>query len=141
MKPGASARPWASIASRACQFRRSPITAILPAVTPRSPVTGGVPAPSKISARWIRRSQVLGSVTLRSLVRHQNHEDLLHVVLVAPAERRAFGDEDGLACLERLAASPAVVQFYLAVQEVHELIASERCGFAVVRRGGPQADG
>src|ERR1041385_2545079 len=140
MKPGASARPRASMVSRACQLRRSPITAILPPVTPTSPVTGGVPAPSKIWARWIRRSQVLGSATARSLVRHQDHEDLLHVALVAPAERRALGHEDRLARLERLAAGAAIVQLDLPFQEMHQFIAPERCRLAIIWRRRPQAD-
>src|SRR5688572_23358093 len=141
MKPGASARPRASTVSRALQFRRSPITRILSPVTARSPTIGGPPAPSNRVARWIRRSQLFGSVTARSLVRHQDDKDLLHVDLAAPAERSAPGHEDGLGRLERLAAGSAIVQLHLALQEMHQLVAAERRRLAVIGRRRPQPDG
>src|SRR6266850_4857797 len=59
MMPGASASPSAFTVCRAAPSV-PPTAAILPAVTPRSPRTGALPAPSKISASLITRSNILG---------------------------------------------------------------------------------
>src|SRR5918993_51403 len=58
MMPGASARPSAFTVSLAGPSLLA-IAAILPAVTPRSPRTGALPAPSWISASLMTRSNIL----------------------------------------------------------------------------------
>src|SRR5690606_15475905 len=137
MNPGASARPCASITSRPCHPRKSPITVICPSVTARSPTVGGVPLPSNSSARWINRSQVDGSVMLRSALRRQDHENLLHVAPRAPAERRALGHEDRFPGIETLLAAGIVGEIDLTFEEVHQLVARERRGLAVIGRRRP----
>src|SRR5882724_9702839 len=62
MIPGASARPSAFTISLAAPSLPPPscllMAAILPAVTPRSPRTGALPAPSWISASLMTRSNI-----------------------------------------------------------------------------------
>src|SRR5215218_1943559 len=58
MMPGASARPSAFMVSLAAPSLL-PMAAIFPPVTPRSPRTGALPAPSWMSASLMTRSNIL----------------------------------------------------------------------------------
>src|SRR4030095_14436923 len=64
MMPGASARPPAFTVSLAAPSLL-PMAVILPPVTPRSPRTGALPAPSWISASLMTRSNILAPPDFR----------------------------------------------------------------------------
>src|SRR5918993_5021693 len=64
MMPDASASPSAFTVSLAAPSL-PPIAAIFPPVTPRSPCTGALPAPSWISASLMTRSNILAPPNLR----------------------------------------------------------------------------
>src|SRR5262249_10948450 len=70
MKPGATARPSASITRIAVAARRGPIAAIRPSATARSPATPGLPLPSISMPLRIRMSYAMPSLVLEREALH-----------------------------------------------------------------------
>src|SRR5918994_513098 len=100
MMPGAKARPSAFMVSLAAPSLL-PIAAIFPPVTPRSPCTGALPAPSWISASLMTRSNILAPPDFR-------HGGRLRQSFPVPsATSKAASDANDEALLSRLVGAPA----------------------------------